>query len=99
MTATVYLFARRVHAVGAAVPSGVAPPSTGDAVAVTHPTRPHARVGDGPVRRPACVSPTARPVAPTTSPAAGAVVVGALFGPAGSTYSTSGRPGHHGGAA
>ena len=44
MTATVHLFARPVHAAGAAVPSGVAPPSPGGAVAATHPT-PASRVG------------------------------------------------------
>lgn len=92
MTATVHLFARPVHAV-VAVPSGPVPAPPGT-VAATHPTRPQARVGGGPVRRPQSVSHIARPVAPTTTPAAGCVVVGALFGPAGPLHHTSGRPGH-----
>lgn len=95
MTATVHLFARPVHAAGAAVLSGVAPPALGGAVAATHPKRPQpSRVGGGPYRRLESVSHIARPAAPTTTPAAGCVVVGALFGPAGFLHHTSGRPGH-----
>ena len=70
MTATVYLFARAVHAQRRAVPSGAVPAPPGT-VAATHPTRPQAGVGGGLYRRPQSVSHIARPVALiTTSPAA-----------------------------
>ena len=93
--ATAHLFARPVHAVGA-VPSGVTPQIPRGVTATTHP-KPASRVGGGLYRRPQSVSHIARPVAPTTTPAVGAVVVGALFGPAGFLHHTSGRPGHHDG--
>jgi len=87
-------FVRAEHA-GArpAVPSGAVPPSLGDTVAT--PCPPPVRVGGGPARRPASVSPMADRSAPTT--VAGTSVVGALFGPAGVPTPRNTRPGHHDG--
>lgn len=92
-------FARAVHAQRRAVPPGEVPPSRGGrgTTATTRPT-PASRAGGGPVRQlvlvrePSCPHQLAAP-APVSSAGAGAP-----FGPAGSTYNTSGRPGHGGAA-
>ena len=81
------------------VPPGPVPHRGGRGTnAVTHPACGH-WVGDGTVRQLVYVREPSCPhqlVAPAPVSPLGA---GAQFGPAGSTYNTSGRPGHHGGAA
>lgn len=81
------------------VPLGPVPHRGGwGTTATPHPT-PASRAGGGTVRQLVLVREPSCPhqlVAPAPVSSVGA---GAQFGPAGSTYNTSGRPGHHGGAA